>query len=256
MDPTIDLSIADDPEAAARSGADLLLEAAKAAAGGDAAVALSGGATPRRMHRLLASEPYASAMPWERIHLFWADERLVPATDPASNFGAARRDFIDALAPRLGGVHPVPVSGAPERSAQAYEEELRAHFRGRGTAGPVFDLIFLGVGTDGHTASLFPDSPVLAETRRWAAAVKGGRPEVWRVTLTYPALNRARRVVFLATGAEKADIVRRLLTEPQGALPAQRVRPTAGAVRWLLDRAAAGRLPPAAESPAANRGRP
>ncbi len=132
------------------------------------------------------------------------------------------------------------MAGDPDRLARRYEEDLREHFRLRGTAGPVFDLIFLGVGTDGHTASLFPDSPVLAETRRWTAAVKGGRPELWRVTLTYPVLNCARQVVFLVTGADKAAVLRRLSTEPQAGLPAQRVRPHAGTVRWIVDREAAG----------------
>ncbi len=242
MEPSNEKVIVEDAEAAARTAADWLREttASAVAAAGRAFIALSGGATPRRMQRLLATAPYAAAIPWERVHLFWVDERMVPASDPASNFGAARQDFIGALAPRLGGVHPIGVSDDPERSAQRYEDELRAHFRRQGEEGPVFDLIFLGIGPDGHTASLFPGSPVLAETRRWTAAVKGGRPDLWRVTLTYPALNRARQVVFLVTGADKAAVLRRLWTDPQAALPAQRVRPQNGTLRWIVDREAAG----------------
>lgn len=239
MDPIRDMLIVENAEAAARAAADRLLETA-VAAGGCASIVLSGGATPRAMQRLLAGEPYAAAMPWERIHLFWGDERLVPGSDPASNFGAAREDFLDALGSRPGGVHPIPVAGDPERLARRYEEDLREHFHRQGSVGPVFDLIFLGVGADGHTASLFPGSPVLAETRRWTAAVKGGRPDLWRVTLTYPVLNRARQVVFLVTGADKAAVLRQMSTEPQAMLPAQRVRPHAGTVRWIVDRQAAG----------------
>jgi len=166
----------------------------------------------------------------------------VPYTHPDSNFGAARRDFIEKLAMQPAGVHPVPVAGDPEVLAQRYEEELRAHFRMLRLAEPVFDLIILGVGADGHTASLFPGTPALEECLRWTAAVKGGQPEVWRVTLTYAVLNRARRVVFLACGASKAAVVRRVLTALPPDLPAQRVRPPAGRVTWVLDPAAAALL--------------
>jgi 6-phosphogluconolactonase len=166
----------------------------------------------------------------------------VPYAHPDSNFGAARTDFIEKLALRPAGVHPVPVAGDPEALARRYEEELRAHFRTRRIAEPVFDLIILGVGADGHTASLFPGSPALEERLRWTAAVKGGPPDVWRVTLTYAVLNRARRVVFLACGARKAAVVRRVLTASPPDLPAQRVRPPAGRVTWVLDPAAAALL--------------
>jgi len=228
-----------DTGAARRAAADVLLETSRSAGGGCVSIAISGGSTPRGMHRLWAQSPYVSDIAWDRIHVFWADERLVPYADPDSNFGAAHTDFIKKLALRPAGVHPVPVEGAPEDLARRYEEELRAHFRMRRLAEPVFDLIILGVGTDGHTASLFPGSPALEERLRWTAAVKGGEPEVWRISLTYAVLNRARRVVFLVCGASKAAVVRRVLSAFPPDLPAQRVQPPAGHVTWVLDPAAA-----------------
>jgi 6-phosphogluconolactonase len=244
MNTGIDIRVEADTGAALRAAADVLLETARSAAAGCGCVsiAISGGSTPRGMHRLWAQSPYASDIAWDRVHLFWADERLVPYTHPESNFGAARTDFIEKLVLRPAGVHPVPVAGDPEALARRYEEELRAHFRMRRLPEPVFDLIILGVGADGHTASLFPGSPALEERLRWTAAVKGGKPEVWRVTLTYAVLNRARRVVFLACGASKAAVVRRVLTALPPDLPAQHVRPPAGRVTWVLDPAAAALL--------------
>jgi 6-phosphogluconolactonase len=244
MNTGLDIRVETDIGAAGRAAADVLLETVRvdAAGAGCVSIAISGGSTPRGMHRLLAQNPYASDIAWDRLHLFWADERLVPYEHPDSNFGAARTDFIEKLAIRPAGVHPVPVAGDPGDLARRYEEELRAHFRMRRLAEPIFDLIILGVGADGHTASLFPGSPALEERLRWTAALKGGQPEVWRVTLTYAVLNLSRRVVFLACGASKAAVVRRVLTASPPGLPAQRVRPPAGRVTWVLDPAAAALL--------------
>lgn len=252
MNTGIDIRVVANTEAALQAAADALLETARSAAagGGCVSIAISGGSTPRGMHRLWTRNPYASDIAWDRMHLFWADERLVPYTHPESNFGAARRDFIEKLAMQPAGVHPVPVAGDPEVLARRYEEELKVHFRMLRLTEPVFDLIILGVGADGHTASLFPGSPALEESLRWTAAVKGGQPEVWRVTLTYAVLNRARRVVFLACGASKAAVVRRVLTALPPDLPAQRVRPPAGRVTWVLDPAAASLLESASSTSA------
>jgi 6-phosphogluconolactonase len=194
------------------------------------------------MHRLLARPPYVAAIPWDRLHLFWVDERLVSYEDPASNYGAARADFIGSLPQPLGSVHPVPVHGDAEAMALLYEQEIAEHFRQRDLLEPVFDVVFLGLGADGHTGSLFPASPALSEQRRWAAAVKGGDPAMERVTLTCATLNRARRVVFLVTGAGKAAVVHHVLTGAAPLLPAQRIRPQAGRITWVLDRAAAALL--------------
>jgi 6-phosphogluconolactonase len=212
---------------------------------GSASIALSGGSTPRGLHRLLGQSPFAGEMPWERMHLFWADERLVPYDHPDSNFGAARKDFIDTLCRRPAGIHPIPVTGKPHEMAQRYEQELRGHFRSAAGAAPSFDLIFLGLGTDGHTASLLPGSTALREQQRWAVAVKGGQPDLWRVSLTVAVLNRARRVVFLVTGEAKAAIVQQALNGSSSPdLPVQQLRPPAGRLVWLLDRTAAANLPP------------
>src|SRR5512143_430354 len=213
MGTAIETVVAPDSHSAFQTAADLLRDAARAAvaAAGGVSLAISGGATPRGMHRLLARSPYGTAIPWDRLHLFWVDERLVAYEDPASNFGAARVDFIASLPQPPGSVHPVPVHGDGEAMALRYEEEIREHFRQRDLIEPVFDLIFLGLGADGHTASLFPASPVLSEERRWAAAVRGGEPDVERVTLTYTILNRARWTVFLVTGETKAAAVHHVL---------------------------------------------
>jgi 6-phosphogluconolactonase len=170
------------------------------------------------------------------------DERLVAYEDPTSNYGTARADFIESLPQAPGGVHPVPVHGDGEAMALRYEQEIREHFRQRDLVDPVFDLVFLGLGGDGHTASLFPATPALGEQRRWTAAVKGGEPDVERVTLTYAILNRARRIVFLVTGESKAAVVRHVLTGASPVLPAQRIRPQAGHITWVLDQAAAAML--------------
>jgi 6-phosphogluconolactonase len=242
--PGIDLRIEPDLAAASRTAAGIIALALVEAvdARGTAALAVSGGRTPRPMHRLLAEPPYDRSIPWERVHVFWADERLVPYHDPESNFGAALTDWLDRLPQEPAGVHPVPVGPEPGESAALYARELDALARRCGTAGPVFDVLELGMGPDGHTASLFPQHPVLEETAAWAAAVKGGSPDVWRVTLTLPVLNRARRVLFLVTGGDKADSVQRALTESPPVLPAGRVAPESGTVTWVVDEEAARRL--------------
>lgn len=235
-----------DEAAALQAAADVFSETARSAvaAAGCASIAVSGGRTPRGMHRLLARPPYAAAISWDRVHLFWTDERLVSHEHPASNFGAAQTDFLQSLPRPPGGLHPVPASSEGDASARRYEEEIRRHFHQRHLDEPNFDLILLGLGADGHTASLFPGSPVLSEQRRWAAAVKGGEPDVERVTLTYPVLNCARHILFLVTGPSKAAMVRHVVTGATPLLPAQRVRPRSGRVSWVMDRAAASRLPP------------
>jgi 6-phosphogluconolactonase len=233
-----------DTAAAALCAARLFRDTVRAAAAeaGWATVAVSGGATPRAMHRLLAEPPLSEDIPWARMHLFWADERLVPYEDAASNFGAAREDWLAALQHPPAGVHPVPVCGTPAELARRYEEELREHFRQRRLNAPVFDLVLLGLGADGHTASLLPGSRAVEELQRWTTAVKGGDPPAWRVSLTRAVLNRTRHIVFLVTGAAKSAAVRHVLAGMAPPLPAQRVRPLAGRTTWVLDAAAASRI--------------
>ena len=204
--------------------------------------ALSGGSTPRGMYRLLASPPAVTEVPWESTHLFWVDERCVPASDPESNLGAAWRDLLGHLPLPPGNLHFIRGDFPPEEAAEEYQMELAWFFQlGEGEF-PVFDLIFLGMGKDGHTASLFPGQSALHEASRLAMAVKGGTPNVYRITLTFPVLNRARRIVFLVAGMDKAETVKALLEGAQLDLPAAKIRPLQGDVIWLLDQEAASLL--------------
>lgn len=227
--------------AAARLIAETLSQAA--AAHGRATVALAGGNTPRAVYELLAAPPLRDAVPWRQVHIFWGDERCVPPTDPQSNYRMAREALLEQVpvpaeqVHRLAGEAPNPLA-----AAAAYEATLRGLFPG--VAAPPFDLVLLGMGEDGHTASLFPGSPALEERVRWVAAPYVPRLNAHRLTLTLPALNGARRVCFLVAGSAKAAMVRRVLAPRIGEepLPAALVRPTAGDVIWLLDEAAAADL--------------
>jgi 6-phosphogluconolactonase len=197
------------------------------------AVALSGGGTPRRLYTLLAQPPYVHAVDWSRVHVFFADERFVPPDDPDSNLLLARETLLDRVPIPPGNIHPMPTEGAgPEACAARYAETLEAFFA---APLPRFDLILLGMGPDGHTASLFPGRPDYPGS---VAAVHGSPkfPPV-RLTLTLDAINRASQVIFLATGADKAGPVRKVFEGGAAAsLPAARVE--AGRTVWLVDREA------------------
>jgi 6-phosphogluconolactonase len=224
---------------AARSLAVLAIEAVDSR--GRFSVALSGGSTPRALYRLLAEEPYRGQIPWAGVHLFWGDERCVPPDDPGSSFRAADEAFISRVPLPPDNVHRVRGELAPEVAARAYANELDDFFCGPHAR---LDLVLLGLGEDGHTASLFPGSDALQETRRLTAAVEAhyqDRP-TGRVTLTLPAINTARHVLFLVSGSDKARIAQVVLEGDDGLYPAQQVRPTAGELTWMLDAAAAGRL--------------
>jgi 6-phosphogluconolactonase len=208
---------------------------------GRASVVLSGGSTPRRLFALLAAEPYCNQIPWEQVHLFWADERCVPPEDDGSNYRMAQEILISQVPIPPDQVHRILGELAPEVAARAYERDLQDFFCG---PRPRFDLVLLGLGEDGHTASLFPDSPLLAERERLVAPATAsyqGRP-AGRITLTLPAINTARQVLFLVAGSAKAGIVESVLRGPGGPFPAQGIRLTAGRLSWLLDAAAAAQL--------------
>jgi 6-phosphogluconolactonase len=236
--------ISDSPEKEALKGADLFAGRAKASVNtrGKFFAALSGGSTPRPMHRLLVQDPYRSEIPWGHVHLFWVDERCVPASDPASNFGAAKRDFIHQAPIPASQVHPMPGEMVPELGALKYQEDLVSSFQLREGEFPVFDIIFLGVGADGHTASLFPGRKALDETERMVVAVKGGEPYVSRLTMTLPVINNAKEVVFLVSGKEKAGVVKAIIESEDQSFPAHKVRPGNGVLTWLLDSGAASQL--------------
>lgn len=230
-----------DPAALAAAAAERVL-ARIAANGGRMAICLTGGSSPRQLYQLLATDAYRSRIPWERVHWFIGDERFVPAGDPLNNMGMARSIFLDRLAP-AANIHPIPTATAdpadPDRGAALYEQELKS-FYGADTldrARPLFDLVLMGVGPDGHTASLFPDDPALEETARWAVGVPRANvePFVPRVTLTLPTLASCREMLFEVAGVEKRAILTRLFAGEN--LPANRARST-GETVWLVDRQA------------------
>ena len=236
-----DLTVLGDAGAVARHAAAWLVEKLSSGTGRVRAVCLSGGTTPRMLYDALAQPPYRKAMPWERIHWFWCDERFVPATDERSNYGMVQKLLFERVPVPREQIHPIPTgSGTAGAAAAAYEEELKRFYGARTLeAGrPLFDLTLLGVGEDGHTASLFPGSPLLKERARWAACVAaaGG---VSRITLTYPALESSRDVAFLVTGAAKREIMQRIVDGGTD-VPAAMLRPV-GRLHWFLDRAAAPR---------------
>jgi len=208
------------------------------------AICLTGGSSPKQLYRLLAGDPYAKRIPWDRVHWFIGDDRFVPANDPLNNMGMAREIFLDRFAPPAS-IHPIPTDAAdPEAAARLYEHELQS-FYGAPDLDPIrplFDLVLMGVGPDGHTASLFPDYPELEERRRWVIDVPRAHvePFVPRVTLTLPALSSCREMLFEVAGKEKRAILDRLATDET--LPANRAR-SLGETVWLVDKAALGGEP-------------
>lgn len=232
-----------DAEAASVEAAERFV-AACAAGPERIAVCFSGGSTPKRFYGLLATEPYRDRVPWARVHAFLGDERVVPADSPDSNLGMLRATLLDHVPIPPGNVHPVPTDAAPEDCAARYEAELRRWYGADALdpARPLFDLMLLGTGPDGHTASLFPGKPEIETRGRFAVAVPepGLPPKVARVSLTFEALSSCRTMLFLATGASKREPIARIAAGE--ALPAGRVSGQDETV-WLLDRAAAGGEP-------------
>jgi 6-phosphogluconolactonase len=246
-DRAVEVRVAADEAALSREAAEELVRLAQEAARarGRFSVALAGGSTPRALYALLGSEPYRSRVPWAEVHVFWGDERCVSPDRPESNFRMAQEALLARVPVPATHIHRIiGESGDPAAAAQEYERTLRAWFRVQDGAVPSFDLVLLGLGEDGHTASLFPHAAAAREERRLAVETRGGSPSLPRVTLTVPVLARARRLVWLVAGARKASVVRQVLEGPEQleALPAQRVRPTAGTSLWLLDREAASEL--------------
>jgi 6-phosphogluconolactonase len=230
-----------DPGALAHEAARRFVSLAREAAGsrGRFSVALSGGSTPGGLYRLLAEEPYRSQVPWDAVHLFWGDERCVPPDDPGSNYHLADESLLSRVPVPPENVHRVRGELEPASAARDYEHQIQDFFCGPHAR---FDLILLGLGEDGHTASLFPGSPALAETERLVAAataVYQDRP-AQRVTFTLPILNSARQVLFLVAGSAKAAVVQAVLEGADDRLPARQVQPLAGGITWLLDAQAAG----------------
>ena len=208
---------------------------------GRAAVCLTGGSSPQGLYRLLAEEPWRGQVPWERVHWFIGDDRFVPESDPLSNMGMACRLFLDRVKAPRGNIHPIATdTNYPEGAANLYQDTLKEFYGAEqlDPARPLFDLVLLGLGHDGHIASLFPQSRALEEKVRWVVGVAkaGMEPFVPRVTLTLPALASTHEMLFIAEGAGKRDIVGRVFAGDD--LPAARAY-AEGDLIWLLDRAAA-----------------
>jgi 6-phosphogluconolactonase len=227
-----------DPVALAKAAAERLL--ARIAENSDrVAVCLTGGSSPKQLYELLGNEPYRGQIPWDRVHWFIGDERFVPATDSLNNMRMARQAFLNGCAP-LVNIHPMATNAAdPDEAALRYEAELKSFYGADNLdcARPLFDVVLMGVGPDGHTASLFPGYPALAETDRWVVGVPQAHvePFVPRVSLTLPALASCREMLFEVSGADKRAILTRVLAGED--LPAGRAV-SVGATTWLVDRAA------------------
>ena len=208
-------------------------------------LALSGGSTPEPLFRRLAQPPYRDGLPWAQTHVFWADERAVPPDHPASNYGQAQRLLLERVAVPPEQIYRIPGEEDPLTAAEAYANVLRRQ-SDAGRAWPRLDLVLLGMGSDGHTASLFPGSafPIKRPQPTMAVSVKYGDRPAGRVTLTPGIINDARQILFLVTGESKAEALAAVLEgEPRPVqLPAQRVQPRDGAVCWMIDRAAAQQL--------------
>lgn len=215
---------------------------------GVARIAISGGGSPKPVFSLLADlqETYRAAIEWDKLRVFWVDERCVPPDSPDSNYGVARELLLSRVP--LAPEHVIRIEGEvdPEEGAARYESAIRGHFRLEGAEMPIFDLVQLGMGDDGHTASLFPHTQALREIVRVAVANHvPQQTQTWRVTLTWPVINAARAVFFLIDGAKKADPLGRVLEgayDPE-TLPSQLIQPSNGRLLFLLDSAAAAHLP-------------
>jgi 6-phosphogluconolactonase len=206
-------------------------------------VAFSGGNTPKQTYELLARQPFRDQVPWLNTHVFWGDERCVPADDPRNNAWMAHQALLNHVPVPFRQVHPMVCANSPLESAEKYEALLRDFFA---TGPPRFDLVLLGLGENGHTASLFPGTPALDEQQRWVAEVHETEEGLNRLTLTPAALNQAAVIVFLVSGCAKAAILQKVFedTRAPSVIPARLIKPVHGDVLWLVDRDAASLLQP------------
>jgi 6-phosphogluconolactonase len=235
-----ELAVCSSLQEMSRRGAVLWVDVANAAIAehGRFAVALSGGSTPRSLYALLASE-FLDRVAWKQVHCFWSDERCVPPGHPESNYRAAHEGLLSRVDIPAGNVHRMRGEDDPPLAAADYDRELRSWF-GAASAPPRFDLMMLGMGADGHTASLFPGSPAINEQHAWAAANYVEKLKAYRLTLTFPVLNASAVVMLLVAGEDKAPALAKVLSEGEASgLPAARVHPQGGRMLWIVDEAAA-----------------
>jgi 6-phosphogluconolactonase len=239
-----------DTESLIKGAADFIAESGRraCAARGRFTLALCGGNTPKPVYARLATSGYQDCLDWSKVQIFFGDERCVPPEDPQSNYLMARTALLDKVPLPVENIHRLRGEAEPEEAAAAYAYDLERTFGGDAKAGTPppegFDLILLGVGDDGHTASLFPESAAVTEKKRWVMAHYVEIVGRWRLTLTPVVINAARQVAFLVSGAGKAEAVQRVLAGPYQplVLPAQVIRPHSGELHWLLDAPAAARL--------------
>jgi 6-phosphogluconolactonase len=239
-----DLLVVDDSEALSLTVAEAILVAINDVLGKKPqfSIALSGGSTPKQLYILLASDPFRSRVPWDRVHFFWGDERHVPPDHAESNYRMAKEAMLSKVSVPPGNVHRVLGEERDAgKAASMYEEELRAFFRLETGQLPRFDLVLLGLGPDGHTASLFPETRALHEQQRLVVDNWVVKTKSYRITMTPPVLNQADRTYFLVSGGEKAEMLREVLegTRQPDRLPAQLIQPVHGKLRWFVDREAA-----------------
>lgn len=239
-----EIVVLSDLVAVAAVAAERLAEAAQGAIAerGRFTVALSGGSTPRALFELLAEPAWLDRLSWEQFHVYWVDERCVPPSDPQSNYGVAQDLLLSKVPIPAAQVYRMRGEDDPESAARAYEAIVRETLPASPDGWPRLDLILLGIGPDGHTASLFPGSPYLGERERAVVAPYVEKLRMSRVTLTPPVLNAGRAVIFLAAGADKAGPLKGVLEQPDGPpaeLPARVVHPHPGTLTWLVDQAAA-----------------
>ena len=215
---------------------------------GRARIAISGGSTHKAAFQTLGDpdQPWRNRMPWDKLDLYWVDERSVPPDDAESNFRMTREALLDHVPLKPDQIHRIEGELDPQEAASRYESELRNSFRLEGAESPRFDLVSLGLGDDGHTASIFPRTEAVHEMSRLVTANRVPQKDTWRITLTWPVINRASSVFFLISGQEKASILNEVLTGPCDLerLPSQLIWPSSGILTLILDKAAAAFLPP------------
>lgn len=225
-----------------RAAAELVVRIAgeSIATNGRFSIALSGGSTPEPLYALLASEGFTRRIDWPHVHVFWGDERCVPPGDPQSNYRMTKKALLDVAPIPDSNIHRIRGEDEPARAATEYERELREFFGDSAR----FDLVLLGMGDDGHTASLFPGTAAVTERKRWVVAHCLEHVSMWRITLTPVAINAASNVIFLVSGADKADRLQQVLESRRqpDVLPAQAIKPVSGRLLWLVDQAAASKF--------------
>ena len=241
------LSICSTPTLLSRLAADFLVQVIQETVvkEGRVALCLSGGSTPRELYSLLSCPPYCHEIPWKKVHIFWGDERHISLDEPDNHYRMAMNLFLSKVPIPPHNIHRMVVEIAePDRVAKEYEFHLRTFFGLPDDGIPQFDLIFLGMGADGHTASLFPGTTALNERKRLVVSNYVPRLGLFRMTLTLPVFNQGRKVVFLVSGTSKSAMLKTVLQDSKGKslLPAQMVCPVSGEVLWLVDKDAASRL--------------